>query len=243
MFKLTETTDLEKAGLSIGSFFAKQAEELEKNFAFHKACAVVHEAKKAAHDEMHTAHKAHAESLGKEDPHHAHFHKMAAHHATMAGHEGTQAATHNAEADKCKTQVDAMKALAAEWGVSKASGGPITAIIGGKTLELPALSGGGTGNPIQDMVSATSQHLMKKTLEMMDSDPGTMDWMRQTVTKMVAEAIGNTVAPPAVSKVAPTAPTLVPRPGQPAAGDKKTPVVPLEFAKLVAVDEDDDRLS
>jgi hypothetical protein len=54
------------------------------------------------------------------------------------------------------------------------------------------------------------------------------------------QILGDTVNPIAMSKIAPPAPTLIPRPGSPDPTMKK---VPLEFSKLVAVDEDDERAS
>jgi hypothetical protein len=44
MFKLENAEDLKKAGKSIGAFFTRQAEEVEKNFAHHAALAEHHEA-------------------------------------------------------------------------------------------------------------------------------------------------------------------------------------------------------
>jgi hypothetical protein len=64
------------------------------------------------------------------------------------------------------------------------------------------------------------------------------DVVRATFLKM----FGNTLVPTAVSAVAPTAPGIraVPRGGERPV--PVTPNVPLEFAKLVAVDEEQDRL-
>ncbi|MCU1317254.1 MAG: hypothetical protein JWN63_2576 [Candidatus Acidoferrum typicum] len=70
MFKLTEAADIEKAGRSIGNFFAKRLVELEDDHAFHDA--------------------------------------LAAHHQGIAQAHATHAA-------KLKTQIDAMKAMVAEW--------------------------------------------------------------------------------------------------------------------------------
>src|SRR6266550_4450448 len=47
MFKLSEAEGLEKAGRSIGNFFSKQAQELEKSHAFHAAASAHHDAMKA----------------------------------------------------------------------------------------------------------------------------------------------------------------------------------------------------
>ena len=49
MFKLTEAADLEKASHSLGGYFAKHAEELQKTYEFHKAMSGVHEAMSKAH--------------------------------------------------------------------------------------------------------------------------------------------------------------------------------------------------
>jgi len=59
----------------------------------------------------------------------------------------------------------------------------------------------------------------------------------QVMVKAMVEESLNEVAPTLVSKVAPTAPRLVLRPGQPDP-NAATKLVPPEFSKLVAVDED-----
>lgn len=65
-----------------------------------------------------------------------------------------------------------------------------------------------------------------------------MELLTKLIDARVEEAIGNTVAPPPMSRIAPNAPAtsmLVPRPGSPTPAQK----VPLEFAKLIAIDEDE----
>jgi hypothetical protein len=62
----------------------------------------------------------------------------------------------------------------------------------------------------------------------------------QAMVKAMVEESLNEVLPSPISKLAPTAPTLVPRHGQP---NPVTKAVPKEFSRLVAVDEDDERAS
>ena len=49
MFKLMDADDLEKAGRSIGNFFAMQAQQLEDDYAVHDALAAHHQAIAQAH--------------------------------------------------------------------------------------------------------------------------------------------------------------------------------------------------
>lgn len=248
MFKLDNPADLEKAARSIGSFFFKQAEDLEKTFAFHKAMASHHEAMKAAHNVMHSATKAHADGLAADSEHKGHFHKAAAHHQEMAGHHGNAADTCSGEAEKCKTQIDAMKTMASDWGVTK-SESPISRLAraagasGTVPVVVPPTTP--TGNIMLDMVNESAAALMAKTLSMMDTDPDCQDAMRQHVMKLLSEAVGNTVVP-TVSAVAPPRPgvTVIPRNGQPPVTPAAPVVIdksktPAQFKKMFATDDEE----
>lgn len=70
------------------------------------------------------------------------------------------------------------------------------------------------------------------------SGDGEIEWLDKHIDSRVERAIGNTVVPPLISRVAPTAPgnRLVPRVGQELSHAQQG--VPLEFKKLVMVDED-----
>jgi hypothetical protein len=235
MFKLTEAADLEKAARSLGAYFSKQVEEVEKSHSFHKAMASHHEGLHKAH----SAHAAHNKSVhdGMADSHELkhHFGKAAEHETTVANHHEECAKACNAQAEAMKAELDTLKTMAASWG-----GAP--AAKAGKTLDLSGLEKKeSTGNPIADMVQETTQALTKKTLESMDTDPEVQEYLRATIMKMVGDAIGDQIAGPAVSKVAPTNPALrtVPRPGSAAAAEKK-PEVPLEFAKFVSTTSEED---
>jgi hypothetical protein len=91
------------------------------------------------------------------------------------------------------------------------------------------------------MINETTAHLTKRTLESLDNDPAVQDKIREMVLKGVAAALGDKVIPDAISRVTPTLPGLraVPRAGQQAVPEK--PNVPLEFEKLVSVEDENVR--
>jgi hypothetical protein len=238
MFKLSEAGDLEKAGRSLGSFFIKRAEELQKTHAFHAAVAAHHDAAAAQHTTRASAYKASHDGLPND---HELKSQMAAghtHHTAMAAHHAAIAKAHADHAGTLKAEVDAIKALAADWGgvaTAKAAGaGPASSAL---TVEVVK-----TGNVIVDMVQEATAQLTKKSLEKFDTDPEVQQYLRDTIMKMVGEAIGNTVVPTGVSAVAPNQPgvTVVPRAGQRPLPEK--PNVDVQFSKLVQVDEEEQLL-
>ena len=230
MFKLTEANDLEKAGHSIGSFFLKNAEELSKTFEFHKAmagkceaCAKAHAAHgvdaQAAHDGADDG-DAHKAFMGKA----AAFHKeMSTHHAEMAGHHHAQAETH-------KAAIDAMKVLASDWG------GPTVKAANGTSLSGEP---GAAPTGVQAMLQATSDALLKKTLESFDTDPEVANFVRKFALEQMTSALGNKIVPDNVRGMIPNFPsiTAVPRTGQRQLNQDKVEV-PLEFEKLFSIDDD-----
>lgn len=237
MFKLSEAADLEKAGRSIGTFFAKRIEELEKSHALHAAVAAHHDAMKAQHTTTAAHYKAHHDGLPNEDVHKAHFAHGHTHHTAMAAHHEAIAKAHADHAAAIKTDVDAMKSMAAEWN-GAAKPGAASSLFARSAAASGPLSTP-TGNPFEDMVKETTAQLAKKTLETFDNDDEVKQFMRETIMKMVGEAIGNTIVPTGVSAVAPNAPGVraVPRAGQQPIPVK--PNVPDNFQKLVAIDDEE----
>jgi hypothetical protein len=229
MLKLTEAADLEKAGHSLGSFFAKQAADLEKNFAFHKAVAVHHHAMAAAH----TTHAAETKAThaGLPDDHElkSHLGKVAAHHEAMAIHHTAVAKAHEDHAETMKGDVDAMKVLASDWG------GPTVKAANGTPLSVPT-GDGAPATGIAAMFNQTSEALLKKTLESFDTDPQVADFVRSFALKQISTALGDKIVPDNVRGVITNFPvvTAVPR-----AGQREIPKndVPLEFEKMLSLDD------
>ena len=239
MFELTKAEDLVKAGHAIGNYFAKQAEELEKTFAFHKAQATHHEAMAGHHADRSTHYKAMHAGVAADHELHDHFHKSHVHHDSMHKLHKACADSHHDQADKCKTQMDTLKTMATEWGASR---GAVSSLFARSAAAAGAPLTTTTGNPFEDMVKETTAQLAKKTLETFDNDAEVKQFMRETIMKMVGEAIGNTIVPTGVSAVTPTHPgiTAVPRNGQPAPAPVAIPAepnVPLEFKKLFSVED------
>jgi hypothetical protein len=246
MLDLTKAEDLAKGGKSIGNFFLKQAAELEKNFAFHKAMAVHHAAASAQHTTHAATLKAHHAGLPDDDVHKAAVAASSAHETAMAGHHDGMAKACEGHAETMKSEIDGMKKMAADWGVTKPEGA-VTSLLsraaGTGTVTVPPTTP--TGNPMVDMVNETAGQLMAKTLSMMDTDPEVQQAMREQVLKMISEAIGKTVVPTGVSVVAPPNPRAVTRPGQPPlpAATPAAPNVPLEFVKLFSTEDNEQERS
>ncbi len=237
MFKLTEAADLEKAGRSLANFFAKQAEEFGKSVSSHEQQAQHHASIANLHKTHAADHQAMHDAMDNSHELKGHMAKGAAFHGAAADVHTAMHKVHADEAVKCKTQQDALKAAATEWGAP----GVATSLFSRSAAASGAPLTAASGNPFEDMVKETTAQLAKKTLETFDNDVEVKQFMRETIMKMVGEAIGNTIVPTAVSGVAPAAPgiTAVPRGGQPPAPPAK-PNVPLQFQKLVQVDEDEE---
>lgn len=236
MFKLSEAADLEKAGRSLGSYFAKQAEELQKTHAFHAAAAAHHDAMKAAHTEHAAHHKATHDGLPDDHELKAHFAKGHTHHTSMAAHHEALAKAHAAHAETLKTEIDTMKALSADWGGIAAK----TAAAG----DPPDLS---KTTGIGEKFQVVTDTLVTKALEQISTSPAVAEVLEryalEHIQKLLGDKIGDKLVPTNVSALAPNRPglTMVPRGGQPAVPEK--PNVPLEFEKLVRVDEDEERIA
>lgn len=236
MFNLTVATDLEKAGHSIGGYFAREAEALGKSVTSHEEQATHHSGLANLHKAHAADHQAAHDALDNAHELKAHMAKGAAFHTSASEKHDSLHKVHSAEAEKCKASINSLKALASEWGATP--GGPVSSLFTRAAGSGAAPTPAPTGNVINDMVQETTVNLAKKSMELMDNDPEVKQYMRETIMKMIGETIGNTVVPTHVSGVAPAAPgiTAVPRAGAPAA----LPVanVPLEFQKVFAIDDD-----
>lgn len=248
--KLNDSEGLEKAGKSLGGYFAKQADELAKSQSFHENLAQHHGGASVTHDELKKAHEEHAALHEKASAALDEGHELKAHHALKAalhkahgGHHAeltklhkAMADAHAAQAEHYKAEVNAMKTLVSEWGgtapaVTKtASGTPATGAD-------PTPS---TGNPIADMVQETTKNLTKMTLESMGNDPEVKQFMRSEIMKMVSEAIGaqlgDKLVPTSARATLPLGIRPVERPGQRAVVKSNEPEVPIEFEDLVKLD-------
>jgi len=232
MYKLTEPTELEKAGRSLASFFAKRVDDLEKNHAFHKAMSGHHAAAAESHTNQATASKAVHDSLGDDHEMKAHLGKVHGHHTAMAVHHTAMSQSHASHAETMKAELAAMKALSAEWGgTAKAAGAAV-----GTEAHAAAASEPGTG--VAAMITETTTLLTKKALESLDNDPVVQEKIREMVLKGVSAALGDKIVPDNVHGVISVWPaaTIVPRAGAPTSPQK--PNVPLEFEHLVKVEDE-----
>jgi hypothetical protein len=239
MLDLTKAEDLAKGGRSIGNFFTKRVQELEKTHALHAGLAAHHGAAAAEHTTHAANYKAAHDGLPDDHELKSHLAKGHTHHITMAAHHDAIAKLHAAHAESVKTEVDAMKAMAAEWagttspgGLARAAGAPGN---GGAAAPFAP-----SGNVYYDMVQETTAVLTKKTLEKFDTDPEVQEYMRKKAMEMIGQAIGDTVRPTEVSVVAPTAPAFgiraVPRAGQKSISSE-APAIALEFQKVFSSDD------
>lgn len=232
MYKLTDPVELEKAGHSLASFFAKRAADLEKTHAHHAALGVHHDAMSKAHATYATQTKAVHAGLSDDHELKAHLAQKVAHHEAMSIHHGEIAKAHAAHAETMKTELDSMKSMSAEWGgTAKAAG------AGGGAAAIVAVPGE-PGSGIAGMITETTTLLTKKALESLDSDPVVQDKIREMVLKGVAAALGDKIVPDNIRGVITEWPGAtiqpVPRHGQPTA---KTAPVAVEFEHLVKIDD------
>lgn len=229
MLKLTEAGDLEKASRSIGNFFAKRVQELEKSHGLHAALAAHHDAMKSEHTTQAAHYKATHDGMANDHELKHHFSKGHTHHTAMAAHHEAVSKAHAAHAESVKAEVDAMKTMAAEWG-----GTATTKTDGGTPIDVRALAGG-TGN-LDDRIKAVSDAMMVKALEALDKDPSIAERIQNIVLGQVEKAVGGKLVPTEVSAVTSDNPRhrAVLRPGQQPIVEKA--VVPMEFEKLVDVE-------
>src|SRR6266478_9839491 len=103
-----DNESLVKASRSLASFFLKRAEQIEKEFNFHKTMEARHEACKAAHTDQAAACKATHDGMDDSHDMKHHMGKTALHHTSMAAnHEGI-AKTYGAHAEAAKAEADAL---------------------------------------------------------------------------------------------------------------------------------------
>ncbi len=214
------------------------ANDLEKSHAFHKAMSGHHAAAAQSHTDQATASKAVHDGLGDDHEMKAHLGKVHGHHTAMAAHHTAMSQSHASHAETMKAELDAMKAISAEWGgAAKAAGAAAGAAASAAAAAAAAASEPGTG--VAAMITETTTLLTKKALESLDNDPVVQEKIREMVLKGVSAALGDKIVPDQVHGVITTWPgsTIVPRNGAPNPPQK--PNVPLEFEKLVSIEEEE----
>lgn len=241
MFKLNaagqlEKADLEKGTRSIGSFFAKQADDLEKSFAAHTAMASHHEAIRKAHSEFAAHNKAMQDGLDKGHELHGHFGKAASHHDGLAAEHAGLHKAHTDCADKCKADMNTIKSFVADWGGAL----PATSKAAGTVVTMPNTE----GLSIEEKLKVVSDAMVSKAIASIDDNPAVAEALQRIVLEQVEKAIGNKLVPTSVSAVAPTAAPFgsraVPREGQKTMDTPAgRPNVPIQFEKLVSVEDDE----
>lgn len=235
MLKLTEAADLEKGGKAIGDYFAKQAAEFEKSHSFHKSMS-------SHHESLHKAHSAHAAdcadcSKAMENDHElkGHMTKAAGAHEQMAACNKAMADEHAGHADHFKTQIDAMKALANQFGGGTTAAANKTTAAGTSVEDLAK------GEGLDARLSAVTELMMTKAVESLNTNPTVGEAIERIVLDQIEKRIGGKLQPTQISSIAPPAgdgkpqPLIrsVGRPGQPTIEEKTSN---LEFSKVFGDD-------
>lgn len=197
MKKFENIADLAKAFSGLSSHFKKMAEH---HGAMHKM-----------HADLGKAHKDHADFAqsvhdGMDDSHEhkAYFGKVAALHKAKHVH-------HTTKADLHKSMAEHHAAMAADVDADDATKTAKVAPTGGKEgMEKEA------GGKIEEMVQKTTENVMAKALETIQSSGAIEQLVEKIVLDRVNNALGNKVKPDDVHGALPTVPAfkLVARPGQ-----------------------------
>lgn len=205
MKKFDSIEDLAKAAGHLASGFSKNA-------SFHKAAAGHHAAQMTHHGEMAAFHKGVHDAL--EDGHEQKsFHKrMHEHHEVKKAHHSAMHELHKGYGEDAEK---AQKAIADAFGLEGTEPKPVTKADGSE----PTPAAGG----IEGMITATTQGLVKKSLEMLDNDEAIANAIRQSVLAQVQKALSGQIVPDGVHAIPPSNPPdavlqhlkLVPRGGSP----------------------------
>ena len=193
-----------------------------------KAMAGHHDAMHKAHTEMGAYAKAKHAAMADDDVNKAFMGKSADHHEAMA-------ACHKAASDQCMgthvsmgaSEDDAAKAAAAAT-LAKAQADEAARIAaGGAPITTP------TG--VEDMIKQTTTGLVKKSLEVLNTDPDVANEIKRMVLEGVRNALNGEIVPDGAHRVfkqAPTGqrPTLLPRPGS---ADINKDDIPAELQDMV----------
>jgi hypothetical protein len=239
MFKLTDPNDLEKAGRSMASFLAKQAEQLEKDIAYFTSEAEQSEAMSKAFAALAKDNKDAHDAKDNDDDSKAAHGKAAESFKALSASLEARAKSERARAEVAKADLDSLKGVVAEWGGTTAA---ITHKAAAGANAVAAAAGAPVSN-IEQMLDETKMALVQKAREMMNNDPDTLNFIKAAIVQEVQRALGNDIRPDSVKSVIPAAPaaygsglTAVTRPGQPPMQTK--PNVSLQFEHLIKVDDE-----
>lgn len=232
---MKNSEDLAKVGAGLAGHFTKAAAH--------------HDGLHKAHDALHKAHAEHAAFVKGTHDAMDDGHEMKGYMAKAHEHHTAKAAHHKALSDMHKAHAEHLASLAKDFSDSGAHEMPA-----GKT-EQPVLTKTEPAAPpvtpaepvaaaptgIDAMVKETTAGLVKKSLEMLNSDTAIQDEIRKMVLEGVRSALGNKLVPTEVHSVLPDIPQrsrpgntdglqLVPRAGGPEIDTKD---VPHELRQLV----------
>lgn len=217
-----DNPDLIKTVKTISGLLAKSASFHAKKAGLHKAIAAAHKARAATI-------KAHADGLGDDHEMKAYFAHKAAFHETKAQHHEEMASSHEEQAGNEKSIIDQLKVEEPTTQKTTPSDPPATPAA----PEKP-------GDGIAKMIDDTTQSVVKKALETLDSDPKVAERIQEIVLQKVNEALGSKLEPTAIKTVIPPgtpAVTAVPRTGANLA--KLADDVAPELRDLVSVNDID----
>lgn len=213
--KIENIADLEKMSKGLASHFTKAASQ-------HKDIASAHEKMAAAQTEHAAFAKGKADAMDDGDVMKAYMTKAADVHTASATHHSSLAKAHQALAEQ-HTEL-AANVLEGKAATAKAAGDP--APTGNPTPTPAGDLAAGTG--IAAMLEKTTDGLVAKALETLNTDPKVSEQIQQIVLARVNEALGSKLQPTKISSVIPA-----PRTGQPSTAKD----VPAEFQELVSVEE------
>jgi hypothetical protein len=194
-----ENKELEKALSTIETLKAALKKSGDAVAAHFKAAAAHHDGLHKAHMSAHALHKAHgefvkakADAMEDGSTEKTYFGKVAEHHMAKAEHHKAVAEIHKAEAER----------------LTKAGDGSFTGdMTAGDTTHTDGTPGSlgeaGKGMSVEDMVKQTTSGLVKKSLEMLKSDPTVQDEIRTLVLQGVKSALGQETVP-TMAKLFPT---------------------------------------
>src|SRR5580765_3839950 len=224
--KVLTMDELAKAAGGLGGHFGKAS-------SMHKSAAAHHESLHKHHSEMAAFSKGKHDAMDDGHEMKAYMAKAAEHHAAKAAHHLKLHKLHKAHGEECD---DMAKTFSADKALAAAATAGAPAPAAAATPAAPAAAPTG-GDGISAMVSETTAGLVKKSLEMLNSDPAVQDEIRKMVLEGVRSALGDKIVPTDVRAILPdmpggsaAAPVAHPRAGAPPV---PTADVPPEFRALV----------
>lgn len=180
-------------------------DHLEKAAAHHGELHKVHTQKAEHHEKLSKAHEAHAaflsakhEAMDNEDVHKTYFGKAADHHKLKAAHHGELHKLHKAAADSYKAHSDSAQEAASGVGealgkTAKAAGTATT--MGDPAGKAKAAAENNNGKGVEKMIQDTTDALVTKALESLNSDPKVTERIQEIVLQRVNAALGDKIIP------------------------------------------------